>query len=465
MACCLKTAGGGDRVCGMSLIRSVHAREVLDSRGRPTVEVEVQTASGDCGRAIVPSGASTGSAEAFELRDRRAKRHGGWGVLRAVRNVNAQIAPRLRGQSVLRQQKLDRLLIALDGTPNKRRLGANAILGVSMAVAHAAAAVKKMPLFQYVAGCFQTNAAMRRVPDGSPHGRWRPPLQAGNTANSGASVSLPLPMINMISGGLHAGGQLDFQDFLVMPLGAKSIREALEWTSEIYEALRRILERRGHIARLVADEGGFGPRLRSNEEALRLLTEAVRDAGFRLPREVAIAVDVASTHFYSGGRYRLASENRLFTAGRFVDFLERLCDRYPIVSLEDPLGEEDWDGWEIITRRLGGRVQLIGDDLFATRAERLRQGLARGVANAVLIKVNQVGTLTETWETLDLARRNGYRTILSARSGETEDATMSDLAVGWDAGQIKIGSITRSERLAKYNQLLRIEERMGGIKK
>ncbi len=414
------------------LIASCCALEVLDSRGRPTVEVEIVTSSGHTGRAIVPSGASTGAAEALELRDGSSKRYGGLGVQRAVHNVNRLIAPRIRGMSVTRQADLDRKLIALDGTPNKRRLGANAILGVSMAAAHAAAASQKLPLFQSIARQYHVQKA-----------------------------TLPLPMINMISGGLHAGRNLDFQDFLIMPVGARSIKQSLEWTSEVYRTLGALLKRHGHIAHLVADEGGYGPSLRSNEEALRYVADAIRAAGFRPRRDIGIAVDVASTHFFSKGQYRLASEKRSMNAARFADFLARLCDRHPILSLEDPMSEEDWVGWEIITKKLRSHVQLIGDDLFATNTQRLVKGIERGIANAVLIKVNQIGTLSETWETLITAQSHGYRTIISARSGESEDSTMSDLAVGWNGGQIKIGSITRSERLAKYNQLLRIENRLG----
>lgn len=408
----------------------VHAREVLDSRGNPTVEAEVHCQSGACGRAIAPSGASTGRHEAKELRDGDPARYAGRGVRRAVVNVRDQIAPRLVGRSVLEQAALDRLLCELDGTPDKSRLGANAVLAVSLACAHAAAAARGLPLWRH--------------------------LHADGMAR------LPLPMVNLISGGLHAGGNLDFQDFLLLPVGARSYSEALEMTGDVYRALAATLARHGFEGVLVGDEGGFGPRLRSNEQAAELAVEAIRRAGYTAGRDAALALDVAATHFYGGGRYRLrATGGRSLSSEEMVETLQLLVGAYPIQSIEDGMAEDDWDGWEALTTALGGQVQLIGDDLFVTNPERLRRGIAAGVANSILVKPNQIGTLTETLEVIALARSAGYRPVISARSGETEDTTIADFAVGTAAGQIKVGSVARSERLAKYNQLLRIEEEMG----
>ncbi len=411
-------------------IRRIHARQVLDSRGRPTVEVEVHCDGGAWGRAIVPSGASTGRHEAVELRDGDPTRYGGKSVLRAVANVREVLGPALLGRDVTEQGPLDETLCQLDGTPNKGRLGANAILGVSLACAHAAAAARKQSLWQYL----------------DPEGR----------------ACLPLPMVNLISGGLHAGGNLDLQDFLLLPIGARSYSEALEMTLAVYRALGDVLRGHGFEAALVGDEGGYGPHLRSNEQAIEMVLLAFARAGLVPGRQAAIALDVASTHFFGAGSYRLSTGgSSLLTSGEMIERLVRWVDAYPILSLEDGLAEDDWEGWRELTARLGQRVQLIGDDLFVTNPERLRRGLEQKAANAVLVKVNQIGTLTETLEVVRLAREGGYRAVISARSGETEDTTLADLAVATGAGQIKIGSVARSERLAKYNQLLRIEEEMG----
>jgi enolase len=408
-------------------ITRIHAREVLDSRGNPTVEVDVSCADGAWGRAIIPSGASTGRHEAVELRDGDAERYAGKGVRNAVRNVVAEIAPKLLGRSAADQAGIDRTLIELDGTPNKSRLGANAILGVSLACAHATAASRHVPLWQY--------------------------LDVENRA------CLPLPMVNLISGGMHAGGNLDFQDFLFLPIAARSFSEALEMTVAVYRNLGRVLTSHGYEGVLVGDEGGFGPKLPENERAVELILNAFAKTGLTAGKDAAIALDVASSNFYRNGLYHLRRE-----ALESRDFAERLgswASAYPILSIEDGLAEDDWPGWQYLTQMLGTKIQLIGDDLFCTNPQRLLQGIAKGIANAVLVKVNQIGTLTETLEVIRIAREAGYRTVISARSGETEDTTLADLAVAIGAGQIKIGSIARSERLAKYNQLLRIEEQTG----
>ncbi len=420
-------------------INRVHAREVLDSRGNPTVEAEVHCQGGAWGRAMVPSGASIGTHEALELRDGDLARHDGKGVLQAVANVNEIIAPRLAGRAVTEQAAIDRLLCELDGTPNKSRLGGNAILGVSLACAHAAAAAQGVPLFRYL----------------DPEGK----------------ATLPLPMINMISGGLHAGGNLDFQDFLLLPIGAKSYSEALHMALGVYRALGRVLTRRGYEAHLVGDEGGYGPRLQSNQEALQLLVEAFEQAGYAPGSQAAIAIDVASTHFFRNGAYHLrvpgaapspqGDRPAVLASEQVIELLAGWVERFPILSIEDGLAEDDWAGWRKLTEVLGDTVQLIGDDLLATNPARLRRAIDEKVANCVLVKMNQIGTLTETLEVIRLARTNGYTTVVSARSGETEDATLADLAVATAAGQVKIGCITRGERLAKYNQLLRIEEALG----
>jgi enolase len=410
-------------------IRRVHAREVLDSRGNPTVEAEVHCEGGAWGRAIVPSGASTGRHEAVEVRDGDPARFGGKGVCRAVANVRDRIAPNLLGLPVTEQRQIDRRLCELDGTPDKSCLGANALLGVSLACAHAAAAARGLPLWHYLAGT------------GEP--------------------KLPLPMVNLISGGLHAGGNLELQDFLLLPVGARSYSEALAMAVAVYRALGGLLARHGFEGVLVGDEGGFGPRLPANEQAIEMVLRAIEAVGLTPGRDAGLALDVAATHLYRAGRYHLKEAGGPAAAEGLVALLQRWADAYPIFSIEDGLAEDDWDGWRELTDALGGRVQLVGDDLFVTNADRLRRGIAAGVANSVLVKVNQVGTLTEALDVIALARSAGYRPLISARSGETEDSTIADLAVATAAGQIKIGSVARGERLAKYNQLLRIEEELG----
>jgi enolase len=412
------------------IIIRVHAREVLDSRGRPTVEVEVTCRDGARGRAITPSGASTGRHEAVELRDGDPTRYGGKGVRKAVANVRDLLTNRLLGLPATDQARVDRILCEIDGTPDKSRAGANAILGVSIAVARAAAASQGVPLWRWL------------DPDGL--------------------ARLPLPMVNLISGGLHAGGNLDFQDFLLLPIGARTYSEALEMSTAVYRSLSAVLTRHGFEGVLVGDEGGFGPRLHGNEKAVELILEAITAAGLTPGKDAALALDVASTHFYRDGSYHLRADGgKALNADDMTALLKRWTDTYPIFSIEDGLAEDDWDGWRRLTAALGGRVQLIGDDLFATNPARLKRGIEESIANCVLVKVNQIGTLTETMTVVRMAREAGYRAVISARSGETEDAFLADLAVATGAGQIKIGSVARSERLAKYNQLLRIEEEMG----
>jgi len=409
-------------------IVAVRGREILDSRGNPTVEVEVRLRDGAVGRAAVPSGASTGAHEALELRDGDPTRYGGKGVLRAVANVNERIAPAIIGAEATDQAALDRRLLDLDGTTNKRELGANAILGVSLAVARAAAASRGVPLYRYIGG-------------------------------EGARL-LPVPLMNVINGGAHADNPLDVQEFMLVPLRAGRFADALRMGVETFHRLRGLLKSR-MMSTAVGDEGGFAPELRTTEEALDLLTRAIEDAGYTPGTDVAVALDPAATGLYEEGRYRFAGEGRQRTSDQLVEYYDRLCAEYPIVSIEDGMAEDDWEGWRALTDRLGHRVQLVGDDLFVTNVERLRQGIERGVANAVLIKVNQIGTLTETLEAVAVAREARYGVILSHRSGETEDTTIADLAVATDAGQIKTGAPSRSERVAKYNQLLRIEEELG----
>jgi enolase len=411
----------------MSAIEQVLGREVLDSRGNPTVEVEVGLESGAIGRAIVPSGASTGAFEAVELRD-GGERFGGKGVLEAVGHVDGEIADTVEGMEALDQRALDTALIDLDGTPDKGRLGANAILGVSLAVAKAAADEVGLPLFRYVGG-------------------------------AGAHV-LPVPMMNVLNGGAHADNNVDLQEFMVMPIGAPSYAEALRWGAETYHALKRVLHERG-LSTAVGDEGGFAPNLPSNEEAVRVLVEAIEAAGYEPGSDLAVAIDAASTEFFRDGGYELAGEGRTLSPAEFSAYLTDLADRYPIVSIEDGMAEEDWDGWAALTAALGDRVQLVGDDVFVTNVSRLSRGIEAGVANAVLVKVNQIGTLTETLETVALATRSAYGSVMSHRSGETEDATIADLAVAVNCGQIKTGAPARSDRVAKYNQLLRIEGVLG----
>jgi enolase len=426
----------------MSEISNIHAREVFDSRGRPTVEVEITCSGGAWGRATVPSGASTGKHEAIELRDGDATRLSGLGVRKAVENVRKILGPAVLGLDPVDQQALDDRLIALDGTPNKSRLGANALLGVSLAAAHAAAADQRTRLVEHLGRIWKRTATGKSTAAPSP---------------IGDGPRLPLPMVNMLSGGRHAGGNMQIQDFLILPVGAKSFAEAFDWIVETYWATGRELTRRGFEGVLVGDEGGYGPRLPDHQTALDVLVTAIDACGRQPGRDMAIGLDVAATQFFRDGRYWLDQSNGL-SATEMIDVLAEWCDRYPIISIEDALHEDDWDNWRTLTQRLGDRVQLIGDDLFVTNRERLQEGIGRGVANSVLIKVNQIGTLSETLATMRMAIDHGYRPVVSARSGETEDATIADLAVATGAGQIKIGSVARSERLAKYNQLLRLEE-------
>ena len=402
-------------------------REVLDSRGNPTVEVEVVLDSGARGRAIVPSGASTGEHEAVELRD-GGSRYLGKGVATAVANVNGPIADAIEGFDALEQRGLDRVLIDLDGTDNKGRLGANAILGVSMAVAKAAAAELDVPLYRYVGG---PNAHV-----------------------------LPVPMMNVVNGGVHADNSIDLQEFMVMPVGAPSFSEALRWGVETYHTLKKVLHDRG-LSTAVGDEGGFAPNLASNEDAIRILVEAIEQAGYTPGTDIAIALDPATSELYRDGAYHLTGEGKVLSSDDFVAYWTRLVETYPIVSIEDGMAEDDWDGWKALTDAVGSRVQLVGDDLFVTNARRLAMGVERGVANSVLIKVNQIGSLSETLDTVELATRNSYTSVMSHRSGETEDATIADLAVATNCGQIKTGAPARSDRVAKYNQLLRIEAELG----
>ena len=413
----------------MSEIVEVVAREILDSRGNPTVEVEIELFSGARGRAAVPSGASTGAHEAVELRD-GGERYGGKGVRTAVEHVNGEIADTVLGVDGSDQRALDDELCRLDGTPNKGRLGANAILGVSLAAAQAAAIESGLSLFRYVGG---TNASV-----------------------------LPMPLMNVLNGGAHADSNVDVQEFMLAPVGAATFAEALRWGAETYHALRGILHGRG-LATALGDEGGFAPDLPRNEDALALLVEAIQSAGYTPGDEIALALDVAATELYRDGRYELAGEGASFGGEEFAEYLAGLCDRYPIVSIEDGMGEDDWDGWASLTERLGSRVQLVGDDLFVTNPERVAFGVRRGVANSILIKVNQIGTLTETLDTVELGRRHGLTSVISHRSGETEDATIADLAVATGCGMIKTGAPARSDRVAKYNQLLRIEEELGPV--
>ncbi len=411
----------------MSTIVDVMAREILDSRGNPTVEVEVELLSGARGRAAVPSGASTGAHEAVELRD-GGDRFGGKGVEHAVANVNGEIGESVVGLEALDQRLLDEALVVLDGTDNKARLGANALLGVSLAVAKAGADECDLPLYRYVGG---TNAH-----------------------------ALPLPCMNVLNGGAHADSNVDLQEFMLAPVGAASFSEAMRMGTETYHALKRMLHDQG-LSTAVGDEGGFAPNLPSNEEAVRLLVAAIESAGFTPGDDIAIALDPASTEFYENGKYVLAGESRELTSAEFAGYLGDLCARYPIVSIEDGMAEDDWDGWAALTGELGDRVQLVGDDLFVTNPERLQRGIDLGVANSILIKVNQIGTLTETLDTMALAGRHAYTSMMSHRSGETEDVTIADLAVATNCGQIKAGAPARSDRVAKYNQLLRIEEGLG----
>ena len=416
----------------MTFISDIYAREVLDSRGNPTVEVEVRLDSGAFGRAIVPSGASTGAHEAVELRDGDKSRYLGKGVLKAVENVNKVIAPELIGWNALDQVAIDRRMIELDGTANKGKLGANAILAVSLAVARAAADALDVPLYAYLGGF---NAK-----------------------------TLPVPMMNILNGGAHADNNVDVQEFMVLPVGAPSFREALRAGAEIFHSLKSVLKSKG-LNTAVGDEGGFAPNLRSNEEAITTILEAIEKAGYKPGSDVYLGLDVASTEFFKDGKYHLEGEGKSFTSAEFVDFLAGWVEKYPILSIEDGCAEDDWEGWKLLTDRLGGRVQLVGDDLFVTNTARLSAGIERGIANSILVKVNQIGTLTETFDAIEMAKRAGYTAVISHRSGESEDSTIADIAVATNAGQIKTGAPSRTDRVAKYNQLLRIEDRLGSVAK
>ncbi|KPB04639.1 MULTISPECIES: phosphopyruvate hydratase [unclassified Bacillus (in: firmicutes)] len=415
----------------MPIISDVYAREVLDSRGNPTIEVEVYTESGAFGRALVPSGASTGEYEAVELRDGDKSRYLGKGVQKAVENVNEIIAPELVGLfDVLEQVAIDEALIDLDGTENKGKLGANAILGVSMAVARAAADFLQIPLYQHLGGF--------------------------------NSKTLPVPMMNIINGGEHADNNVDIQEFMVMPVGAENFKEALRMGAEIFHALKSVLSAKG-LNTAVGDEGGFAPNLGSNEEALQTIIEAIEKAGYKPGEQVMLAMDAAASEFYNkeDGKYHLKGEGVVYTSAEMVDFYEKMADKYPIISIEDGLDENDWEGFKLLTERIGNKVQLVGDDLFVTNTKKLAEGIERKIGNSILIKVNQIGTLTETFEAIEMAKRAGYTAVISHRSGETEDSTIADIAVATNAGQIKTGAPSRTDRVAKYNQLLRIEDQLG----
>jgi enolase len=414
----------------MSTIVDIIGREVLDSRGNPTVECDVLLESGAMGRAAVPSGASTGSREAIELRDGDASRYLGKGVLTAVEHVNTEISEAMMGLDATEQAYIDRILIDLDGTENKSRLGANATLAVSMAVARAAAEESGLPLYRYLGGS--------------------------------AAMAMPVPMVNVINGGAHANNNLDLQELMIIPVGAPSFREALRWSAETFHALKKILHDR-HMSTAVGDEGGFAPNLDNHESAIRLILEAIERAGYEPGGQIALGLDCAASEFYRDGQYHLAGEGLILSAPQFTDLLATWCDRYPIISIEDGMAENDWTGWRGLTDALGDRIQLVGDDLFVTNTKILRQGIDQGVANSILIKINQIGTLTETFAAIELAKRNNYTAVISHRSGETEDTTIADIAVATNAMQIKTGSTSRSDRMAKYNQLLRIEEDLGDV--
>ncbi|MFA6075747.1 MAG: phosphopyruvate hydratase [Negativicutes bacterium] len=414
----------------MSTITEIRARQILDSRGNPTIEVDVYLEDGTMGRAAVPSGASTGAHEAVELRDGDEAAYQGKGVLTAVSNVNDIIAPELVGMDCRLQEDVDNIMLDLDGTPNKARLGANAILGVSMAVAKAAAEYCGLPLYSYLGGF--------------------------------AAKELPVPMMNILNGGKHADSNVDIQEFMIMPVGAESWSEALRWCVDIYHNLKSVLKKRG-LNTALGDEGGFAPNLGSNEEALQIIVEAIKKAGYVPGKQVCLAMDTAATELYKDGKYRLEGEGRTLTSAEMVDYYVQLCEKYPIISIEDGMSEDDWSGWKLLTDAIGDKVQIVGDDLFVTNVERLRRGIDTGTANSILVKVNQIGSLTETFATIEMAKRAGYTCIISHRSGETEDATIADIAVAVNAGQIKTGAPARTDRVAKYNQLLRIEEELADI--
>jgi enolase len=412
----------------MTEIIDVRAREILDSRGNPTVEVDVTVACGAVGRAAVPSGASTGKREALELRNKKAKRYGGKGVATAVQNVMQKIGPAINGMDAADQVALDRQMIELDGTANKSKLGANAILGVSMAACRAAAIAYGMPLYRYLGGI---NAR-----------------------------TLPMPMMNIVNGGAHAANNLDIQEFMIVPVGAKNMAQAVQMGSEIFHALKTLLKGK-NLNTAVGDEGGFAPDLGSNEEAITYIINAVEQAGYKPGEEIGIALDAAASEFYKAGKYVLASEKKRLTAEQMIDYYEKLVDKYPIMSIEDGLAEQDWEGWEAMTDRLEDMIQLVGDDIFVTNPAIFNKGIEQGIANSILIKLNQIGTVTETLDAIEMAKQSGYTTVISHRSGETEDTFIADLVVGVNGGQIKTGSLSRSDRVAKYNQLIRIEEELG----
>jgi enolase len=414
----------------MSAIVDVIAREILDSRGNPTIEADVVLESGISGRAAVPSGASTGSKEAIELRDGDAARYGGKGVQKAVEHVNTEICEAIIGLDASEQAFIDRTMIELDGTENKARLGANAILAVSCAVAKAAAEESTLPLYRYLGGA--------------------------------GEMTLPVPQMNVINGGAHANNSIDMQEFMIVPVGAPTFREALRYGAEVFHTLKKLIDAKG-MPTTVGDEGGFAPNLASNEAALQLLLEAIDKAGYTAGTDIALALDCAASEYYRDGMYELEGEGAKLTRSQIVDYLATWVDKYPIISIEDGMAEDDWDGWKLLTDRLGKKVQLVGDDIFVTNTRILKQGIAKGVANSVLVKVNQIGTLTETFAAIGMAIRAGYTTVISHRSGETEDSLIADIAVGSNAGQIKTGSLSRSDRIAKYNQLLRIEEDLGDV--
>jgi enolase len=412
----------------MTEIIDVKAREILDSRGNPTVEADVFVSCGAVGRAAIPSGASTGKREALELRDKRSKRFGGKGVVTAVKNIVDKIGPAVRGVDAADQVALDRLMIELDGTPNKSKLGANAILGVSMAAARAAALAYGMPLYRYIGGI---NARC-----------------------------LPLPMMNIINGGAHAANNLDIQEFMIVPVGAKSITQAVQMGAETFHSLKKILKDKG-LSTAVGDEGGFAPDFESHEEAIKFIISAIESAGYNPGSHIGIALDAAASEFYKNGKYVLKSENKNLNAETLIDYYESLVERYPILSIEDGLAEQDWKGWELMTERMEGSIQIVGDDIFVTNPKIFSKGIEKGIANSILIKLNQIGTVTETLDTIDMAEQAGYTTVISHRSGETEDSFISDFVVGVNGGQIKTGSMSRSDRISKYNQLMRIEEELG----
>jgi enolase len=414
----------------MSAIVDIVGREILDSRGNPTVECDVLLESGTMGRAAVPSGASTGSREAIELRDGDKGRYGGKGVLKAVEHINTEMSEAVLGLDASEQAFLDKTLIDLDGTENKSRLGANATLAVSMAVARAAAEESGLPLYRYFGGM--------------------------------GGMQLPVPMMNVINGGAHANNNLDLQELMIIPVGAPSFREALRYGSEVFQALKKIIHDKG-MSVAVGDEGGFAPNVANHEAAIQMILQAIEAAGYKAGEQIALGLDCAASEFYKDGKYDLAAEGLALDAGEWTDMLSSWVDKYPIISIEDGMGESDWDGWKTLTERLGNRVQLVGDDLFVTNTKILKEGIDRKIANSILIKINQIGTLTETFAAIEMAKRAGYTSVISHRSGETEDSTIADIAVGTNAGQIKTGSLSRSDRMAKYNQLLRIEEDLGDV--